>query len=97
MAEYDADFQGKVSEVTHKPAIMSWGHLSSSWQGPCKEEERTPASNQHSNQQLSPDGGVTHPGRRLPGPVKPPSDDAVLTHQRQDCSLLTDSAPTLPN
>lgn len=23
MAEYDADFQGKVSEVTHKPAIMS--------------------------------------------------------------------------
>ena len=47
MAEYDADFQSKVSEVTHKPAIVSWGHLSSSWKGPCKEEERTPASNQH--------------------------------------------------
>ena len=45
----------------------------------------------------SPDGGVTHLGRRLSGPVKAPSEDAVLTHQHQDCSLLTDSAPKLPN
>ena len=77
MAEYDADFQGKDSEVTHKPAIMSWGHLSSSWKCPCKEQQRTPTSNQH----ILARWGSNPPWRE--------TDDAVLTHQRQDCSLLT--------
>ena len=43
----------------------------------------------------SPGGGVTYPGRRLSGPVKPPSDDAVLTHQRHGSSQPRDQTHLL--